>query len=346
MRRAAPWLVAALGVALCAAGVAVTWVAERSLPDDLGWLPYEPRDAGLPEPGPLGTGGAYESRLTLTFDRPWPAPEDAGHLLGPALVVAGLVLLCGLAGRGVARRWPGTRSVAPVVGGAGAVLLAVGVVVVLTTAPDLSVTYAGSYVPLTCTPPTDCATQALPVQLGAAQLVGLVVAVLGATAVAGVAGGSPGRRAVHWSALGAGALLAPLGVVLAAREAVVAPALAFLSPEQYDALLAASRRADAGRLLVPLGLLLVVAAATWLRAGRRPARGRRAAAAALAAGVALGVVGAVLLWSVRAGVRTVDGAVVGPPPSPVGWTGLVVVLVGGALLGAGARLVAGRRLAG
>ena len=102
MRRAAPWLVAALGAALCAAGVVVTWAVERSLPDDLGWLPYTPRDGGLPDPGPPAAGGAYESELTLSFDRPWPAPGDVHQLVGPALVVAGLVLSCGPAGRGVA----------------------------------------------------------------------------------------------------------------------------------------------------------------------------------------------------------------------------------------------------
>ncbi|MCZ2828158.1 hypothetical protein O2W14_04820 [Modestobacter sp. VKM Ac-2986] len=152
----------------------------------------------------------------------------------------------------------------------------------------------------------------------------------------------PGR-VVAVAAVVAGALLAAAGLVLATRPPAVAPELVFLSPEQYDQLVTAGWLADAGRLLVAVGALLVAGTAPWLLGPGRAARGRWAAGAALGAGAGLAVLGAALLGAARAAGGAVEGAAPVPLAGAGQWAGLALVLAGGALLGTGVRQVAGRR---
>ncbi|WP_222193667.1 hypothetical protein [Modestobacter italicus] len=94
MRRAAPRLVLSLGAALCALGVALFWRANRpGSRTDGGWGAYTPLPADT----------AYESRLTLSFDDRWAVLWTAGHVAGAGLVVAGLLVLSGLAGWALGR---------------------------------------------------------------------------------------------------------------------------------------------------------------------------------------------------------------------------------------------------
>ncbi len=98
MRRALPWAVAALGLALAVAGVAVFRRADH--PGTLTYgASYEPL---------LPTDRAYESTLELAFDRTevlW----TAGHLVGAGLLVAGALVLAALGGWVLGRR-SGRRS--------------------------------------------------------------------------------------------------------------------------------------------------------------------------------------------------------------------------------------------
>ncbi|GAB4081488.1 hypothetical protein GCU67_18660 [Modestobacter muralis] len=149
-----------------------------------------------------------------------------------------------------------------------------------------------------------------------------------------------GRRVVAWSAVVAGALLAVPGLVLVSRPPAAVPELVFLSTEQYDQLVTAGWLADAGRVLIALGALLVAGAVPWFRG--RPPRDRRVGGAALGAGAGLAVLGAALLGASRAAGRAVEGVVPAPLTGPGQWAGLVLVLAGGALLGAGVQRVAGR----
>ena len=93
-----PGLVAAAGVLTALAGVAVFWRANTAGPLAGGSAAYTPL-----EPGP-----AYQSSLEITFDDPaadrWAVLWTAGHAVGAALLVAGLLLLTGLAGWLLARR--------------------------------------------------------------------------------------------------------------------------------------------------------------------------------------------------------------------------------------------------
>jgi len=345
MSRAARWLAPALGAALCAAGVAVfrrTNTARR--PGEGDWAAYAPLEAGQ----------AYQSELTVTFDDRWSLLWTTGHLLGVGLLVLGLLVLAGWAGWRLARRWAGrrTRRTAPVLGALAGLLTIAGAVVLAAPARPPVVTYGGSYQPLSCPFLPGCGAAAS-VQLDAAQLAGLGAAVLGAAPLAGVAGwwaatsaGGQGRSGAAWGAVVAGALLSAAGVVLAAGAPAADPELVFLSPEQYDQLGTAAWLAGAGRVLVGVGALLVAGAAPWLVGGDRPVRARRAAGAVLGAGAGPAVLGAGLLWSARASRPAVEGTVPDALLGPGRWTGLVLVLVGGALLGAGARRVTGRRPAG
>ena len=102
MRRAAPWAVAGAGVLAVLAGVVVFWRANTSAPAAGGWAAYSPL-----EPGP-----AYQSSLEVTFDGGdpgrWAVLWTAGHAVGVALLVAGLLVLTGLGGWLLARRGPRT----------------------------------------------------------------------------------------------------------------------------------------------------------------------------------------------------------------------------------------------
>ena len=101
MRRALPALLGALGGVLVAVGVAVFWRANTR-----SWVVYGGGYA------PLEPGSAYESRLTLSFDRPWTVLWTAGHLAGVLLVVAGLLVLAAMTGWWLGRRG-GRSGVAP-----------------------------------------------------------------------------------------------------------------------------------------------------------------------------------------------------------------------------------------
>ena len=92
MRRALPWAVAALGLALVIAGVAVFWRA--NVP---GTVVYGGSYA------PLTPTRAYESSLELTFadvDVLW----SSENLLGAGLAVLGALVLAGVGGWALGRR--------------------------------------------------------------------------------------------------------------------------------------------------------------------------------------------------------------------------------------------------
>jgi len=345
MRRPAPWLVPALGALLCAAGAAVLGWAEATTPDDSGWFAYSPPGIDI----------AYDSDLLLSFDDPWPLLWTGRHLLGVGLLIAGLLVLGGWAGRLLGRRWGVPRG--PVVVALGALaglLLAGGAVLVLTGDAPAVVTYGGSYEPMSGVdasgaPPGNSLLRVSGVQLaglGTAVLGAVLAAALGAAVTSGVPAGpgvpGPGR-AVGWVAVGTGALLAVTGLLLASRAPVVAPELVFLSPEQYDQLVDAAWLAGVGRVLVAGGVLLAAGAAAWLLGGDGPPRARTAAGAALGAAVGLAVLGGVLLWSAATARPAVDGADAGRLAGPGLWAGLAVALVAGVLLGAGVRRVTRRR---
>ncbi|MGY1650481.1 hypothetical protein [Geodermatophilus sp. SYSU D01119] len=92
MRRALPWGVAALGLVLVVAGVAVFW--RENLP---GTVTYGGSYA------PLTPTRAYESSLQLSFDRVdvlW----TYRHLAGAGLAVLGALVLAGVGGWALGRR--------------------------------------------------------------------------------------------------------------------------------------------------------------------------------------------------------------------------------------------------
>ena len=349
MRSPAPWVVPVLGAALCGAGAVAFALAQATGPD-AGWFAY----------APSGVDIAYDSDLLASLDATWPLLWTRGHLLGVGLLVAGLVVLGTRAGRLVRRA--GVRGgPGPVValGLLAGLLLVGGAVLVLTGDAPAVVSYGGSYEPLSCTGGGGCPPGATPVQVSGVQLAGLgatvlgavLAAAVGAAAVTGVpaapvvpgpAGSGPGRAA-GWVAVGVGALLAGAGLLLAARAPTVAPELVFLSPEQYDQLADAAWLADVGRVVLATGVLLAAGAAAWLLRGTSPVRARTAAGVVLGVGAGLAVLGAVLLWSATTAQPGAGGVTSG---RLAGWAlvaGLAVVLVAGALLGAGVRQVAGRR---
>ncbi len=88
MRRALPWLVAGLGVVLAIGGVAVFWVTTLSGAGGGGWSAYAPLAPG--DPPPPGAG--------------WQVTWTGGHLLGAALLVAGLLVLAAVTGWSLGRR--------------------------------------------------------------------------------------------------------------------------------------------------------------------------------------------------------------------------------------------------
>jgi hypothetical protein len=92
VRRALPWLGAGLGVVLAAAGVAVFWATNLSGGGAGGgggrWAAYAPLEPG--DPPPPGAG--------------WQVSWTGGHLLGAALLVAGLLVLAAVAGWLLGRR--------------------------------------------------------------------------------------------------------------------------------------------------------------------------------------------------------------------------------------------------
>ena len=93
MRRALPWVVAAMGLALLVTGVALYATGDRARPSAMGWFAYEP----------LPLEVAYESRLSLTYDDGdvlW-AHEQ---LVGAVVAVLGLLALTAVGGWAVGRR--------------------------------------------------------------------------------------------------------------------------------------------------------------------------------------------------------------------------------------------------
>lgn len=341
MRRAAPWLALLGGTLLCAAGVAVFWSTNIARdPGDVGWYAYAPLSELTP---------AYQSTLTLSFDDDdrWSLVWTAGHLLGVGLLVLGLLVLAGSGGWLLGRRrgLPRARRALPALGAGGGLLTIGGLVAVATTGRGPVVTYGGSYEPLACPVLPGCGPGGPSVQLDAAQLAGLAGAVLGGALLTAVAawwtaatrtGGVRTPGAV-WAAVVVGALLAVVGVVLAATPPAVVPELAFVSPEQLDQLVGGSRRADAGRVLLALGALLAAAATGWLVGGHR-----RPGGAALGAGVGLALLGTALLAGSRSAV---EAAAPVPLVGAGQWAGLALLLVGGALVGGGGRRVTTRRIA-
>jgi hypothetical protein len=180
VRRAAPWLTAAAGAALAAAGVAVFARANRPSGGDVGWSAY----------APLQPAGAYDSRLELSFDGGWAVLWTTGHLGGAGLVVLGLLLLSGLGGwllgrraRPAVRRPP--RGVL-LLGGTGCLLVVAGIVVVLTTGAEPVVTYSGSDPSPSCPGISGCGSWSAVFTAG--PLAGLGAAVGGALLLAGVSG--------------------------------------------------------------------------------------------------------------------------------------------------------------
>ena len=190
MSRAARWSAPVLGGLLCAVGTGLFWWVNASSPGvEGGWFAYVPVGESPPQPD-----GAYQSELSIAFDdAPWSVLWTTGHLVGLGLALVGLLVLSGWGGRLLGGRAGRATRVLPVLGGLGALLVVAGVVVALTQGPEPVVTYAGSYEPLACPDTTGCAAGARPVQLGAAQLVGLAAAALGAAAVAAVCGWVLGR---------------------------------------------------------------------------------------------------------------------------------------------------------
>ena len=92
MRRAAPWLLLALGTALAVAGVAVFWVTNLAPGAGAGWSAYAPLEPGDPPPDLGSTAGG------------WAVTWTAGHAIGAALAVLGLLVLAGTAGWLLGRR--------------------------------------------------------------------------------------------------------------------------------------------------------------------------------------------------------------------------------------------------
>ena len=92
MRRAVPWLIAALGAALVVAGVVVFAAANRA-PLDFGWSSY----------GPL-THHMAGYRGAVTFADGVEVLWTAEHLLGAGLLVLGLLVLTGVGGWLLGRR--------------------------------------------------------------------------------------------------------------------------------------------------------------------------------------------------------------------------------------------------
>ena len=88
MRRALPGLVAGLGVVLAAGGVTVFWATNLSGAGGVGWSAYAPLEPG--DPVPPGAG--------------WQVTWTGGHLLGAALLAAGLLVLAALGGWLLGRR--------------------------------------------------------------------------------------------------------------------------------------------------------------------------------------------------------------------------------------------------
>ena len=90
MRRVLPWAVAAIGIALAAAGVALFAAANRSpfSGADRGWSSYAPLEPGEPAP--------YQSELT--FGSEWSVVWTGGHLVGAGVLVLGLLVLSALGG--------------------------------------------------------------------------------------------------------------------------------------------------------------------------------------------------------------------------------------------------------
>ena len=345
MRRPAAWLAPALGALMCVAGTAVIGWAEATTPNGPGWFAYSPPGIDI----------AYDSDLLASFDDTWPLLWTGRHLLGVGLLVAGLLVLAAWAGRLLGRRW-GVRG-GPAVAALGAlagVLVVGGAVLVLTGDAPAVVSYGGSYEPMSGIDASGPLSGWSPVRVSGVQLAGLGTAVLGAVlaaavgaaATSGVPAGpgvrGPGRAA-GWTAAGAGVLLAASGLLLAARAPAVAPELVFLSPEQYDRLVDADWLAGVGRVLLAVGGLLAAGAVPWLVGDRRPARARTAAGAVLGVAVGLAALGGALLWSAWTSQQAVDVVAPRPLTGPGLWAGLAVVLVAGALLGAGVRQVAGRR---
>jgi hypothetical protein len=93
VRRAAPWLVLAAGLALVAGGIVVFWQAGLA---DLRTTVYSGSYA------PLTPDVGYRSELSLSFDGAvlW----TRGHVIGAGLVLAGVLPLVGLAGWAIGRR--------------------------------------------------------------------------------------------------------------------------------------------------------------------------------------------------------------------------------------------------
>lgn len=94
MRRALPWTVAGLGLVLVVTGVAVFWWTNTRVAVSTGWSTYAPLEE---------VDSAYESTLTLTFDRGW-LVWDTGHLAGAGLAVLGALLLAVAGGWALGRR--------------------------------------------------------------------------------------------------------------------------------------------------------------------------------------------------------------------------------------------------
>jgi heme/copper-type cytochrome/quinol oxidase subunit 1 len=86
MRRALPWLVAALGVVLVVLGVLV-FAAANAAPPDFGWSAYAPLEE---------TTTAYRS--AITFAGPGTVLWTRGHVVGAGLAVLGALVLAGVGG--------------------------------------------------------------------------------------------------------------------------------------------------------------------------------------------------------------------------------------------------------
>ena len=89
------WAVGALGALLCAAGVVVFALANRV---PTGWTAY----TGSYQP--LMPDDAHQSDFSIAFTDGWTVLWTGGHLAGALLVMAGLLVLAGLAGWLLGRR--------------------------------------------------------------------------------------------------------------------------------------------------------------------------------------------------------------------------------------------------
>jgi hypothetical protein len=87
--------VGALGALLAAAGAVVFGLANRA---PTGWTAYTGSYAPLQPAMPGRYPDAYQSELTLTFPDGPTVLWTSEHLIGAALVVAGLLVLAGLGG--------------------------------------------------------------------------------------------------------------------------------------------------------------------------------------------------------------------------------------------------------